>query len=213
MSTGSLKNSLVTILEAFCFGLLNPVSGNLEQARKHIMERAVAELDTTHDELVARTRSTAQEAWSRMQTMDASIHDIARPLDNEVLELTRKDGIVFNSTLGKRMNAYRHYVKREEEVLRGLYGQWSDVSRQIDDFASKYLGHSSEGGVIFAPTADDAEFEFAEHQNLVTMLKGEKQRVLDIAAAAGEKAMKAVRANEKVCRFFRSEQTGIMLGE
>ncbi|KAL8645086.1 MAG: hypothetical protein Q9210_006904 [Variospora velana] len=181
-------------------------SGNIEQAGKHIMERAVSELDTARDELVARTRSTAQEAWSRMQTVDASIYDIAKPLDNEVLELTRKDGTVFNPTLGKRINAYRHFVKREEEVLCGLYGQWSDISRQIDDFARQYLGHSRVRGVVFAPTADDAGFESAEHQNLVTMLKGEKQRVLDIAAAAGEKAMKAVRANEKQLKLENQQR-------
>ncbi|KAI4113825.1 MAG: hypothetical protein LQ345_005281 [Seirophora villosa] len=186
--------------------LVKKFSGHVEEARKHIKERAESELNTARDRLVAQIRTTSQEALGKMQKVDASTQDIARPLVNEVLELTRKDGTMFSSTLGKRISAYRHFVKREEEVLYGLCGRWSDLSRQIDDFASRYFGPGRVRSVVCAPATDDAGFETAEHQSLVAMLEQEKMRVLNIAAAAGERARKAVRANEKQLKLENQQR-------
>lgn len=132
--------------------------------------------------------------------MDAKTSTITRPLNDEMLELTRKDGTIIKTTLGKRMSAYRKMVTHEGKTLDRLFEQWTEVSKQINDFAAKVFGSEGPRSLMSNPKAAIAGFETVEERQLVAELEAEKKRVQGAAAAAGEKAIEALKANEKVRR-------------
>lgn len=172
------------------------------KSRKHIEKTTISELDAACNGLVTQTLSIMQSARDRMEEVDANTDNIAKPLSDELLELTRKDGTSITTSLGKRMKAYRELVTREEKTLNELFEQWVEVSRRIDDFGTKHFGPTGVKSLKSKTNADMAECEGGEEQEVVARLAAERKRVLDAAAAAGEKAMKAVRANETVCSFL-----------
>lgn len=171
---------------------------SVEHSRKYIEGTSTGGLDTTRDGLVAQTRVVLQQARDRTQEVDTKFTALTRPLDDEILELTRKDGTIITTTLGKRMSAYRKMVTHEEKTLNRLFEQWTEVSNRINDFATTLFGSQRARSIMSNPDARIADFEIVEERELAAKLEAEKKRVQDAAAAAGEKAMKAVKANEKV---------------
>ncbi|KAI4156589.1 MAG: hypothetical protein L6R39_001099 [Caloplaca ligustica] len=180
---------------------------SVEDARKQVESTIISELDSARDGLITQAQSTLRKARDRVQEVDVSTDDMTKPLLDEVLELTRKDGSVITSTLGKRMKAYREMVIREQKTLDALFEQWADVSRQIDDWATKHSGPRDATGIMSNSDTNMAESDTTDQRGLVARLEAERKRVLDAAAAAGEKAMRAVKANEKVRQPVTLKQT------
>lgn len=173
---------------------------SIEHSRKHVEGVSTLGLNTARDALVTQTRIVLQEARDRRQEVDTKTGTITRPLTDEMLELTRKDETIIKTTLGRRMNAYRKMVTHEEKTLDRLFEQWAEVSKQINDFAVKVFGSEWPRSLISNPKAAIAGFETVEERQLLAKLEAEKKRVQGAAAAAGEKAMEALKANEKVRR-------------
>ncbi|KAL8908625.1 MAG: hypothetical protein Q9207_000713 [Kuettlingeria erythrocarpa] len=177
-------------------------SASVDHSRKYIEETSTGAMDTARDGLLAQTRVVLQEARNRTQEVDRKISALTRPLCDEMLELTRKDGTIITTTLGKRMSAYRKMVTHEEKTLNRLLEQWTEVSNRINDFATKLFGSQGARSITSIPNPGVADFESVEERELIANLEAEKKRVQDAAAAAGEKAMRAVKANEKVRRLL-----------
>ncbi|KAL8944041.1 MAG: hypothetical protein Q9211_000747 [Gyalolechia sp. 1 TL-2023] len=172
-------------------------SSAVEDSRKCIEEKNISQLDTARDDLVGQARRVMQHARDRIQEVEDGSNSLQRPLDEEVLELTRKNGTVITTTLGKRMNAYRELVKREEKSLHGLFEQYAEVARQIENFALICFGVSAPEGVLKKPAAGTVEYEDADQRDLVAALEAEKERVRIAAASVSERAVEAMMANEK----------------
>ncbi|KAL8926451.1 MAG: hypothetical protein Q9208_002994 [Pyrenodesmia sp. 3 TL-2023] len=172
-------------------------SASVEHSRKHVEGVSTMGLNTARDALVTQTRIVLQEARDRRQEVDIKTGTITRPLTDEMLELTRKDETIIKTTLGKRMNAYRKMVTHEKKTLDRLFEQWAEVLKQINDFAVKVFGSEWPRSLISNPQAAIAGFETVEERQLLAKLEAEKKRVQGAAAAAGEKAMEALKANEK----------------
>ncbi|KAL9006417.1 MAG: hypothetical protein Q9188_000822 [Gyalolechia gomerana] len=170
---------------------------SVEDSRKCIEDKNISQLGTARDDLVGQARRIMQHVRERMQEVEDSSNSLQRPLDDEVLEITRKNGAVITTTLGKRMNAYRELVKREEKSLHGLFEQYAEVSRQIENFALNCSGPSALEAVLKKPVAETLEFEDKDQRDLVAALEAEKERVRNAAISVGERAMEAMKANAK----------------
>ncbi|KAL8941063.1 MAG: hypothetical protein Q9216_002471 [Gyalolechia sp. 2 TL-2023] len=168
-----------------------------EDSRKHIDEKNKSQLDTARDGHIGQARRMMQHARDRIQEVDDSSKSLQGPLDDEVLELTRKNGAVVRMTLGKRMNAYRELVQREESTLHGLFEQYAEVSRQIERLALDWFGPSPPEAVLEKPAAETLDFEDKDQRDLAAVLEAEKERVWNAAVLVGERAIEATRANER----------------
>ncbi|KAL8841030.1 MAG: hypothetical protein Q9170_001055 [Blastenia crenularia] len=173
------------------------LSGGVEQSRASIEKKITFQLNAARDGLATQTRGIVQQAKGRIQEVDDSSKSWQNPLHDELLEFTRKNGSIVTTTLGKRMSTYRDLVRREEKRLHGLHEQYAQVSKRIEDFTTKHLGTMPLESLLKKPTAETPEWEDLDRQNLKAALEAEKRRVEDTASSVGEKAMEAMKANEK----------------
>lgn len=183
---------------------------SVEYSRKIIEEKSTSQLNVAQDALISEMRSVMEVTRGRRQEVDLNTSNITRPLNDEILELTRKDGAVITTTLGKRLTAYRKLLMHEEKTLNGLFEQWAEVSKQMNDFATKVFGPVAAKSIMSHPETDITDFETGEEQELLGRLEAEKERVEGAATAASDKAMRAVKANEKVrrCIFLKCIVSG-----
>ncbi|KAL8857314.1 MAG: hypothetical protein Q9178_006080 [Gyalolechia marmorata] len=181
-------------------GILNPIfPDTIEESRQSIEERTTSRLDTIRDALISQTHSLMHNARERMQNAENSAKALLRSLDDELLELTRKDGTVVTMTLGKRIDAYRKLVLREKENLGRLFARWEEVSSEINGLAVTFFGAEGvekilKGGSNMAELPD---FVDAEQRALMGEVEAEMERAKVAAAAIGAKAVEAMKAAEK----------------
>ncbi len=135
-----------------------------------------------------------------MQNADNSTKALLRSLDDELLELTRKDGTVVTMTLGKRIDAYRKLVSREKENLNRLFARWEEVSSQINGLAVTFFGAEGVEKILKGGShmAELPPFVDAEQRALMAEVEAELERAKVAAAAIGAKAVEAMKAAEKV---------------
>lgn len=176
--------------------------GAVENSRKCIEKMNTLQLNSARDGLIVQAQGIVQHAQDRIREGDNSNNSLRRPLSDEVLELTQKNGTVITTTLGKRMNAYRELVKREEKRLEGLFEKHAEVSSEIENFALDCFGSTSSELILKNSAAETLKFDNTDQRELAAALEAEKERVQKAADAVGEKAIEAMRANEKVCRFM-----------
>ncbi|KAL8853218.1 MAG: hypothetical protein Q9221_001952 [Calogaya cf. arnoldii] len=179
----------------------HPLSGlfsdNIEDSRQKIWEGTKARLDDVRDALVSQAHSTMHDLQERMQKDYNSTKDLQRPLDDELLELTRKDGTVVTMTLGKRIDAYRKLVNREKQTLNKLFEQWQEVSREINTFTTELFGSESAENILKGTDTEVPGFDSAEQRALMAELDAEMERARTAAAAIGAKAVKLMQTGEK----------------
>ncbi|KAL8702204.1 MAG: hypothetical protein Q9224_000119 [Gallowayella concinna] len=179
-------------------GLLNAtVPDTIEDSRQSIDTKTTSRLDAARDALIAQTRTIMQDARDQMQRVDSSSKDLQKPLEDELLEFTRKDGTVITMTLGKRMKAYRKLVDREQENLDSLSAQWQEVSNELSNFIIKLFGPKGVESILGGTDANLAEIDSAQQQALIAQLEAEKERAQIAAAGIGAKAIKMMKQGEK----------------
>ncbi|KAL8784669.1 MAG: hypothetical protein Q9213_003839 [Squamulea squamosa] len=172
-------------------------SDAIEHSRQSIENKTKARLDEVRDALITQNRSIMHNARHRIEKVDSSTKDLQRPLDDELLELTRKDGTIVTMTLGKRMDAYRKLINREKENLNKLFEQWQDVSRKINSLASDLFGSEGVESILKGADAELPKLNSAEQRALMAEVEAEKERAQSAAAAIGVKAVKLMRSGEK----------------
>ncbi|KAL8727398.1 MAG: hypothetical protein Q9166_006070 [cf. Caloplaca sp. 2 TL-2023] len=177
--------------------LAEAFSGTVEESRRSIENGTKTRLDTVRDALITQNRAILQTARDRSDKADNSSRELQRPLDDELLELTRRDGTVITMTLGKRMNAYRKLVDRERENLNKLFEQWQEVTSEINSFATELFGPKGIESILGNTNAELPVFETADLRALMAQLEAEKDKARAVAAAIGAKAIKAMEAGEK----------------
>ncbi|KAL8660045.1 MAG: hypothetical protein Q9226_000123 [Calogaya cf. arnoldii] len=173
------------------------IPDNIEDSRQKIWEGTKARLDDVRDALVSQTHSTMHDLQERMQKDYNTTKDLQRPLDDELLELTRKDGTVITMTLGKRIDAYRKLVNREKQNLNHLFEQWQEVSREINTITTELLGSEGAEDILKGTDVEVLEFDSAEQRALMAELEAEMERARTAAAAIGAKAVKLMQTGEK----------------
>lgn len=174
------------------------ITENVQESRQKIEEGTKARLDDVRDALVSHTHSTVHGLQDRMQKDHNSSKDLQRPLDDELLELTRKDGTVVTMTLGKRIDAYRKLVNREKQNLNRLFEQWQEISREINSLTTEFFGTEGAENINKGTDTELPEFDSAEQRTLMAQLEAEMERAQAEAAAIGTKAVKLMKTGEKV---------------
>ena len=175
------------------------VADNVEESRQKIEQGTSARLDTVRDALITQTLSSISEVRERKQRADNSCKDLERPIDDELLELTRKDGTAVTMTLGKRMDAYRKLLKRENQNLNGLFEQWQEVSKEINSLIIDLFGPEGAESILKGGTHTELpEFDGVEHRALVAEMQAEQEKAQAAAVAIGAKAVKLMETGEKV---------------
>ncbi|KAL8813356.1 MAG: hypothetical protein Q9200_000312 [Gallowayella weberi] len=173
-------------------------SGTIEESRRSIDNQISSRLGTVRDTFIAQTHTVLQETRDQVQKVDSSSKDLQRPLEDELLEFTRKDGTVVTMTLGKRMNAYRKLVDQEKENLDRLSMQWQEVSKEINNFVTQLFGPEGIESILRGGTdAIMVEMDGAEQQALMARLEREKERARIAAAEIGAKAIMMMKQGEK----------------
>lgn len=176
----------------------------MEKSRQTIEEKTVSQLENVRGELVTQTRDIMQRARNRMQETDESTRDLQTPLHDALLELTRRDGTIATMALGKRLHAYRKLVNREQKRLEGLFEQWADVTKEINGLAVKLFGPEGVENILKDPgTGLPASNDDVQLQGLMAELEAERERAHAASVAVGEKAVKAMKASEKVSQLAR----------
>ncbi|KAI4278127.1 MAG: hypothetical protein LQ337_001271 [Flavoplaca oasis] len=171
---------------------------NVEESRQKIEQGTNARLDNVRDALITQTLSSISEVRDRKQKVDNSCKDLERPIDDELLELTRKDGTAVTMTLGKRMDAYRKLLKRENQNLNGLFEQWQEVSKEISSLITDLFGPEAAESILKGGTHTELpEFDSAEHRALMAEIQAEKEKAQAAAVAIGAKAVKLMKTGEK----------------
>ncbi|KAI4228983.1 MAG: hypothetical protein L6R36_001220 [Xanthoria steineri] len=177
--------------------LLGAFSDNVHESRQKIEEGTKARLANVRDALVSQTHSTVLDVQDRLQKDHSRSKDLQRPLDDELLEITRQDGTVVTMTLGKRIDAYRRLVHREKQNLNSLFEQWQQVSREINTLATELLGSEGSDNILKGIDAVAPDFDGVEQRALTVRLEAERERAQAEAAAIGAKAVKQMKTGEK----------------
>ncbi|KAL8953806.1 MAG: hypothetical protein Q9222_000371 [Ikaeria aurantiellina] len=169
----------------------------VENSRQTIEQNTVSKLSTARDELIAQSRGAFEYARARMQQASNSLDTTLKSCDDEVLELTRRDGTTLTTTLGQRIMTYRKLVSREDEHLKDLFRQRSKVSQQITQLSAELLGpmrdeHTSKSSESEAPGSFAAE-----KRALMMAMEAEKERVRLAAEKLSREAIQATKASEK----------------
>ena len=139
-----------------------------------------------------------QDARNCLLQATNSSQDLQKPIEDAVLEFTRKDGTVTTTSLGDRMHAYRKMVNREQKRLDELFTQRADVEKSIDYLFAGILGPNDSQVFFKDPKAVAPMPDQVAQERLLEELEAEKQRVKDASEALGKKAIKAMEAGEKV---------------
>ncbi|KAL8874186.1 MAG: hypothetical protein Q9174_000452 [Haloplaca sp. 1 TL-2023] len=174
-------------------------TSNLETLQKShttFEEKSQSRLDNIRDRLITRTQDIMQDAHDCMTQATDSSQDLQKPIEDAVLEFTRKDGTVTTTSLGDRMHAYRRLVNREQKRLDELFTQRAGVQKEIDSLFAELLkpmgSHDLKDLMAGSPMLDRVA-----QGKLFEELEAEKQRVKDASEAVGKKAIKAMEAGEK----------------
>lgn len=173
------------------------IADNVHESRQKIEEGTKARLANVRDALVSQTHSTVLDVQDRLQKDHSRSKDLQRPLDDELLEITRQDGTVVTMTLGKRIDAYRRLVHREKQNLNSLFEQWQQVSREINTLATELLGSEGSDNILKGIDAVAPDFDGVEQRALTVRLEAERERAQAEAAAIGAKAVKQMKTGEK----------------
>lgn len=173
------------------------IADNVQESRQKIEEGTKARLADVRDALVSQTHSTVLDVQDRLQKDHNRSKDLQRPLDDELLEITRKDGTVVTMTLGKRIDAYRRLVHREKQNLNSLFEQWQQVSGEINRLATELLGSEGSDNILKGIDAVAPDFDGVEQRALTGRLEAEMERAQAEAAAIGAKAVKQMKTGEK----------------
>ena len=174
------------------------ITDNVEESRQKIEQGTSSRLENVRDTLITQTLSSVHEARDRKQMVDNSCKELERPLDDELLEFTRKDGTTVTTTLGKRMDSYWKILEREKQNLGGLFEQWQEVSKEINSLITNLFGPEGADTLLKARTNIELpEFNSAEHRALMAEMQAEKEKAQAAAAAIGAKAVKLMKTGEK----------------
>ncbi|KAL8928376.1 MAG: hypothetical protein Q9172_000968 [Xanthocarpia lactea] len=175
-------------------------SDTIEESRQSIEKRTTSRLNTIRDALISQTHSLMHSARERMQNADNSTKALLRSLDDELLELTHKDGTVVTMTVGKRIDAYRKLLLREKENLNRLFARWEEVSSEINGLAMTFFGAEGVEKILKGGSGDKAElpdFVDVEQRALMVEVETELERAEVAAAAIGARAVEAMKTAEK----------------
>ncbi|KAL8695304.1 MAG: hypothetical protein Q9218_000203 [Villophora microphyllina] len=169
----------------------------IKESRHAIEERTLSRLENVHNGLVGQVHDIMEHTRQRMEDAESHVDQLRRSLDDDLLELTRKDGTITTVTLGERMKAYRRLLSREQNRLEGLFEQWKEVSKAINDIAIQVFGAQIGKDFTRDPDVENPLHEHVELRALEDKLKAESERAKSGALALGEKAVKVMKASEK----------------
>ncbi|KAL8662504.1 MAG: hypothetical protein Q9202_004649 [Teloschistes flavicans] len=172
------------------------------ESRQAVEERTLSRLEKVHDGLVGQTHEIMKHTRQRIGEAENHENRLQRPLDDELLELTRKDGSITTVTLGERMKAYRRLLAQERKSLEGLFEQVVEVSQKINAVAITLCGlPEGQDRIKDLDTGRPGKAD-AELRALKEKLKAEGERAKSGTFALGAKAVKSMTASEKVCRYM-----------
>lgn len=179
----------------------------LLESRQAVEERILSRLEKVHDAFVGQTREMMENARQRIEEAESHNDRLQRPLDDELLEFTRKDGSITTVTLGERMKAYRKLFSQEQNRLEQLFKRDVEVSKKINAVAIALFGVPDGQESIKDP---DAGRKNTELQALKEKFEAESERAKSGALALRAKAVKTMAASEKVRRYTYWLQIGVM---
>ena len=158
-------------------------------------------MQSVHKDLTAEADKIGQHAQEQMQAIAQKSNDILKPLDDEILELVRKDGAVITVSLKERLDFYRKLIAKEEKSLVELSRELAKVQKEIDDFAVEVFGAA--GAKILRHVQDGKvpRLESAEQKQIEDEVEREQKHCLDAVAKLGEEAIKEMKGAEKVSTF------------
>ncbi|KAL9589986.1 MAG: hypothetical protein Q9203_001224 [Teloschistes exilis] len=163
-------------------------------SRQAVEDRILSRLEKVYDAFVGQTREMMEYARQRIEEAESQDDRLQRPLDDELLEFTRKDGSITTATLGERMKAYRKLLAQEQKRLERLFQQGVEVSKKINAVAITLFGVPDGQDSI---KDLDARRENTELRALKENLEAESERAKSDALALGAKAVKTMTACEK----------------
>ncbi|KAI4259384.1 MAG: hypothetical protein LQ352_000793 [Teloschistes flavicans] len=167
------------------------------ESRQAVEERTLSRLEKVHDGLVGQTHEIMKHTRQRIGEAENHENRLQRPLDDELLELTRKDGSITTVTLGERMKAYRRLLAQERKSLEGLFEQVVEVSQKINAVAITLCGlPEGQDRIKDLDTGRPGKAD-AELRALKEKLKAEGERAKSGTFALGAKAVKSMTASEK----------------
>ncbi|KAL9001220.1 MAG: hypothetical protein Q9169_000404 [Polycauliona sp. 2 TL-2023] len=178
-------------------------SDNIESSRQKLSQETNTRLDDVHNAHLTQIQSSIRSVRDRTSQIDIDSRTLQRPLDDELLEFTRKDGTTITMTLGKRIDAHRKLLNREKANLDRLFEQERSCEKEIESLVADIFGPHGAAPVLRGTDATLLEFESAEQLALKAELRAEIQRAQTAAAAIGAKAIKLMKTGDKD-GFFRS---------
>ncbi|KAL9583832.1 MAG: hypothetical protein Q9212_002483 [Teloschistes hypoglaucus] len=170
----------------------------LLESRQAVEDRILSRLEKVHDAFVGQTREMMEDARQRIEEAESQNDRLQRPLDDELLEFTRKDGSITTVTLGERMKAYRKLFSQEQNRLERLFEHGVEVSKKINTVAITLFGVPAGQDSI---KDSDGGRGVTELRALKEKLEAERERAKSSALTLRAKAVKTMTASEKDLAF------------
>ena len=105
------------------------------------MHDATSTIDSTHHVLLERLAKTYAQSASFVEEVTVIREELTRPLAQERLQFTGKDGKPSGIVLlGDRMKRLKKLAAREEKELGTLWKEWDEVQQAVAGLGKELLG-------------------------------------------------------------------------
>ncbi|MCJ1243445.1 Nuclear envelope morphology protein 1 [Trapelia coarctata] len=150
----------------------------IEISRAQILQDATTRLDSTHHILLERLATTSAQSANFVEEAMTARDDLARPLAEEKLQFTGKDGKPSGMVLlGDRMKRFKKVIMKEEKELAALWKEWAEVQELIAGVGVELLGsHAMEvlGQQLVEPTTGT---DSVDSGKAAQEIEGEKEKL------------------------------------
>lgn len=111
----------------------NAILDGINAARTHLSTQAKETFTSIHGELNAKLEAIHEEDTAFMQHVSEVATKLSTPLVGEKIEtVIRRDGkkVVEVVEIGKRVEAFKELIEREEEKLKQAWKEWDEVQEE-----------------------------------------------------------------------------------
>lgn len=181
---------------------LTSIADSTETSREVIEKDSTQLVKTTTDHLFESFRKSHDSLSKQLEDDDEADEILVRPLGNEEIQYTKKDGSqVGSSPLSARVKKFKKTIAEEEEKLKSLFEQLAQVDAELAEDAEAALGPDWAKiiwSVPFGKAGREINVEEKETEDDMHEMRSHFEELID---SASEKHLEEMKASEKVNSF------------
>lgn len=181
---------------------LTSTADSTETSREIIEKDSTQLVKATTDHLFESFRKSHDSLSKQLEADDEADEILVRPLGNEEIQYTKKDGSqVGSAPLSARVKKFKKTIAEEEEKLKSLFEQLAQIDKELAEDAEAALGPEW-AEIIWSVPFDKAGREVnAAEKEIEDDMQEMRSHFEELIDSVNEKHLEEMKASEKVNSF------------